>query len=298
MIEDLAACIHTRGAVFFTEVADAFAVRVTRSAAGVTHDHGEIALLNTLERYREEVRRLVRLVGSIVFGRLVVGAYVNAEHAEVGRVAGPNPVIGFAAEFADVLRGSSNETNVFVHDIIHGEVAVAVVKRNQLHTVFHAIGFFAFGQRFGYFLNRFHHRFGALCFRSVDGDAVEHLIGYIFHFGQQGDMEIGCALRIAVFCPETVFKDVIVRRAQFLNGTKTTMVVGEEETLVADDFTAAEHAALFGCEAHNGVFQTAFVDAVNVFSSELETFGLHGILKLGHHRQRPHAFVGTGRQHQ
>ena len=77
-----------------------------------------------------------------------------------------------------------------------------------------------------------------------------------------------------------------------LDEAVAAVVVGEEETLVAHQFSGAAAA-----EQHHGVFQAGLVHAVDVFGAELEALGLHVFNSLGNKGGQPHAFIGLGGQY-
>jgi len=134
--------------------------------------------------------------------------------------------------------------------------------------------------------------FGAGGFVLVDGDAGQYLSGYIFNFAQQSDVEIGGALRLLVGRPESVFQDVVLVGRKLLDGSITTVVVGEEQTLLGDDFSGAEHTALLRHQSNDGVFHRGLVDGIDVFGRQFQSARLHGILDLLQQGERPHAFIG------
>ena len=82
--------------------------------ARIAHNHGVIALLDTLEGNLKGLGGNIRLVGRGVGGRLVVSSGVDSEHGEVTSVTGPHPVVSLASEFSDRCRRSTDETDICV----------------------------------------------------------------------------------------------------------------------------------------------------------------------------------------
>ena len=62
----------------------------------------------------------------------------------------------------------------------------------------------------------------------------------------------------------------MLHRAVFLDVVVTTMMVGEQQALIADNLTSAA-----ATKEHNGVFQAAVIDAVDVLSSDFHAHLLH-----------------------
>ena len=77
------------------------------------------------------------------------------------------------------------------------------------------------------------------------------------------------------------------------------VVVGGDEALVGDNLAGAEvpEGATVVAEAHDGVFETALVDAVDVLGREFETGFLHVGIAFSDEREQPHAFVGIHFRH-
>ena len=292
-VHDVAANLHTHGTFFATQVAHTFTVGVTGGAAGIAHNHGKIACCCTLQTHREKLFGLIGLVVFVHIGRFVVCARINAEHAEIACMTGPAPVIGFPTKFAHVFRGSTHQTNIAIHLVIHGKKAISSPKRYQFHDVVYLIIAQGCFQLFFSPAHRFHYGFIAVGFRHVNGNDGKHLLCNILHLAQQSYIEIGGALLFFGFGPETIAQNIVLGGAKLLYSAITAMVVGKKQTFTAYDFAGAKHAALFAHEAHHGVFERSVVDTVNVCRSQLQAFCLHGILQFCHHGQGPHAFIGT-----
>ena len=67
-------------------------------------------------------------VGLGVVGRFAVLADVDTEHGEVTSVAGPHPVVGVAAELADVAGGSAHKADIGEDFVDVHKILVAVVE--------------------------------------------------------------------------------------------------------------------------------------------------------------------------
>ena len=211
-------------------------------------------------------------------------------------MTGPAPVIGFPTEFTHVFGWRAYQANITIYLVIHGKKAISSPKRHQFHHVVCLIIAQGCLQLFFSPAHRFHHGFIAVGFRHVNGNDGKHLLCNILHLAQQSYIEIGGALLLFRFGPETIAENIVLGCAKLLNSAITAMVVGKKQTFTAYDFAGAKHAALFAHEAHQGVFERSVVDTVNVCRSQLQAFGLHGILQFCHHGQGPHAFIGTQSQ--
>ena len=62
---------------------------------------GEVSFLDASTGYLQELLGGVGDIGLRVVGRHIVGIGIDAEDGEVSGMAGPHPVVGFSAEFAD-----------------------------------------------------------------------------------------------------------------------------------------------------------------------------------------------------
>ena len=76
-----------------------------------------------------------------------------------------------------------------------------------------------------------------------------------------------------------------------LYGVVAAVVVGEQQPFGRNQFARA--AAV---EQHHGILHRGFVDRVDVFGREAESFGAHVVDALRDEAREPHALVGGGRQ--
>ena len=245
------------------------ALRATR----VAQDHGIVAFLYALGGNLEAAGGLVGDVELAVFGRHVVGPGVYAEHGEVAGVAGPHPVVRFSAELAHGCRGSAHKAYVRIGPIHNDIVHIVVVEARD--------GDAAAG-------------IGGLCVLfEVIGRGALLLNGVrdVFHAHQEGDGEAGAGDFLAkVLGPVTIHEVVVLVRGQALDAAVTAVVVGDQETLVADHFTGAAAA-----KVDDGVFQGGFVDGVDFLRSQLAAGRLEVFsVELFQEGQEPHSFVGHG----
>ena len=291
-IHDVATQFYAHWTFFACQVFDAFAVSVAGGTTWVTHDHGIIAFFHATDVDGQVMGGCEGFVGRVEISGFVTRVGVDAEHAEIAGMTGPTPVVGFATKFTYTFWGSTYQTNIAVYFVEHRKELVAVVERGDFYYV--VVAFFAKGSynRFFGFGDLRSYGFGASGFILVDGDTGQHLAGYVFNFTQKTDVEIGGALSLLVGGPETIFQDVVLVGRKFLNGSVTTVVVREKQSLFGDYFSGTEHAALLRHQTNDGVFHRGLVDGVDVFGRQFQSAGLHGILDLLQQRERPHAFIG------
>ena len=78
-------------------------------------------------------------------------------------------------------------------------------------------------------------------------------------------------------------------RAMLLNVVIAAVVVGEQQAVVADNLARAA-----ATEEHDGIFQAAVVDAINVVGSDAHAHLLHLFLVLLEEHRDPHPLSGEG----
>ncbi len=284
----LPADLHAAGLLDVEGELHAVAAEEAVGAAGVAHHHGEVALLHAGDAHGEVVPGLERDIGLAGVGGLAIGAGVDAEEAEVARMAGPHPVVGVAAELADGAGRHAHQANIAV-GLVHEEVEL-IAFEHGLEVGAQAV-LLAHGglQLAGHLLD--------LLVPLVLGHAIvelgHHLGGDIIDPLQEAHAEAGGELLLAVHGIEAVGEVVVLDAAQALHRIVPAVVVGEEEALGAHHLPAAESAA----KAHHRVLEPASVDVVDVLGGELEAellhLGLVDLLELG---EQPHALVGIGGQ--
>ena len=272
-------------------VVDTIARHVTLGAAREAPNHGEVVLLHAIEADGQVVLGGQRHIVLAVGGRLTVLASINAEDAEVASVTGPHPVVGVATELTNRRVGHTNETHIWEH-LIDKHVVLVAFKETLDDRVVLAIFRSSSFQLLDFLTD------GSLLILIVHivGHHTEDFLGDIFHADEEAGGHFGGGQFLAiVFGPEAVAEIVMLVGAEFLDGAIATVVVGEEQTVFAHDFTCAEEASRLGfaAETHDGVFQTAVVDTVKLFRGQLKTHLLHVniIQALDEHRE-PHAFIG------
>ena len=193
--------------------------------------------------------RTIRNVPGRVGRRAVVFRSIDAEHREVARVAGPDPVVGVAPELADRRGRRGHEAHVVELLVDEQELLVAVVHLFDRGFVARAFGFgFA----------------DDLLRRLACGDPVGHIV----HADEEADPEFFVRQLLGPgHGPETIGQVVVLDGRMFLNGVVAAMVVGEQQAFGRDEF--ARTAAV---EEHDGVLHRGLVDRVDVFGREAEAF--------------------------
>lgn len=215
-------------------------------------------------------------VGNIlgrVGGGLVVLAGVDAEEREVARMAGPYPVVGVAAELADRRGRRADQAYVVELLVDEQKLLVAVV-----HLLDRGLVALAFGlgpaDDFG--------------LRFARSDAV----GDLFHADEEAYVELLVGQFLpARHGPEAVGQVVVFDARMRLYGVVAAVVVGEQQPFGRNQFARA--AAV---EQHHGILHRGFVDRVDVFGREAESFGAHVVDALRDEAREPHALVGGGCQ--
>ena len=216
---------------------------VAFGGAGEAHNHGIVALVQSLDGDGEVFGRLQGHVVGAVFGRLAVLVGIDAEHGEVARVARPHPVVRFAAELAHARRGCGYHAHVAVHFIINKVILVSGVEGQGQRLD----AGFAFQVAFlPFFLGKLAQEGGGHGFVFV------HLAGLDFGVHQVGDVHDAVheaelqsrrgQLFSAAFGPEAVRQVVVLHAAVLLYGRVSAVVVGEDEAFGRDDFARASAA--------------------------------------------------------
>ena len=251
-------------------------------AGGIAEHEGEVAFFGAFQRDVEVLSGLVGHVVLVVHCRMAVLVGIDAEDAEVARVAGPHPVVGVAAELANVARRAAHKAHVGIDLIEQQVVFVAQEEGLDADFVFRLLldvgnDLLDVGVDFGLTVG----------FSHVVGDAVQHLCRHVAHLTQEDDAEAGAGQLLApVHGPEAVGEVVVLHRAVFLYVVIAAVVVGEQQALVADDFAGAAAA-----KEDDGVFQAAVVDAVDVVSGDFYAHLLHLFLVVLQQHGNPHAFA-------
>ena len=204
-------------------------------------------------------------------------------------MAGPHPVVGVAAEFADIARGSAHKAYIGEDLVDIHEVLVAVVE--GLDNGFVVCAGHGFDGEDGDVLLDDALAFGL---GGLVVDAFKHTVGHIFHSHKTGCGESFAGyLLTAVHCPESMGEVVVLDGAVAGDVVVAAVVVGEEEALVGDKLAGASLV-----EKDDGVFEAGVVDVVDVFSGDMHACFLHGSLVLAQKHGNPHALVGHSRGQQ
>ena len=226
-------------------------------------------------------------VGGRVGRGAAVGGGVDAEEAEVARVAGPPPVVALPAELAH-RRGRG-------HDEAHvGVVAVdrEPVLRAAVVAVHHAheggVGL-ADGLTDGVAHGVGHPR--PLLLARTGRDGGQDAPGDILLAHQEAHVQPRAGQLVgAAAGHETVGNVVVPGGGVLLHGLEAAVVVGEHQPLAAHHHARAEAA-----EAHHGILQRRAAGVVQLAGREAQAQLTHGAagacVEPGEH---PHAFVGKG----
>ena len=91
--------------------------------------------------------------------------------------------------------------------------------------------------------------------------------------------------------PEAVGQIVVLDGRQALDRSVAAVVVGNQQSFRGDELGRAAVV-----EEHDGVFERSLVDAVNVFRSQLESFGAHIVDARRDQARQPHALIGECRE--
>ncbi len=116
-------------AAFLNAVRRKIAARGTR----ISHSHGKVALLVSVERNTSPVFRMIRHVVFRVFSRSVgLRVGIDAEHRVVAGLSRPHPVVGLASELTHRLRYGKYKSEVVKVAVSSGKELVSLVVRLNL----------------------------------------------------------------------------------------------------------------------------------------------------------------------
>ena len=154
--------------------------QVTIRRPWVTHDHGIISVLDPGGANRKvTVGFEGNVTKAVVFGRFSVGAGINTKDRKVTGMAGPHPVVGIAAEFADAAGGCTHQANIFVNHVNRKNKLVSVENGSNIALI---TLLFGRGLVSDDFANLGDHR-TALGFGDI-AKGVVHSVGHILHTDQ------------------------------------------------------------------------------------------------------------------
>ncbi len=230
------------------------------------------------------VRRVVR--------RFIVLAGINAKNGEIAGVARPHPVVGVSPELSDGGRGCTYEANILVDFEDGHEILVAVevrfdfgVQIGTLHRIL--FQFFAYFDYFSF----------VLLIGHVGSQAGVDLVGDIFHAHENGCGDAGISqFLLTGSCPETVTQIVVFQTAVCLNHAECAVVVGDHESLTANQFSGAKvgKGSTLSSQPDHGIFQGCLVDGVDVLCRQPEALALHVFdVVLFEQHGNPHTLVGA-----
>ena len=260
---------------------------VAARGAGVAEDEGEVALVDALEADFEVLQRTVGGVLLAEIGRLAVGG-IDAEDGEVARVARPHPVVGVAAELADVRGRGSDKAHVGEDLVDIHKVLVAIVEG-----FYHGLVVSTLGGAGGDGLDVLGDNGLAVLLGGLVVDAGQDLLGDVLHADEAGDAEAGAGqLLVAAHGPEAVGQVVVLDGGVADNLAVAAVVVGEQKAFVADELAGAAAA-----EEDDGILERGLVDVVDVLRADAHAGTLHGGFVALEEHGDPHAFVGAEGQH-
>ena len=189
-------------------------------------------------------------------------------------MAGPDPVVGIAAELADRRGRCGHQTDVIELFVDEQELLVAVVHLLDGGLVAFALGFGLADQLLGGFAGRQSLRHLLHAYQETD---VESFVGQLLGPGHG---------------PEAVGEVVVLDGRVALDGVVAAVVVGEQQAFGRDEF-----ACTAAVEEHHGVLHRGLVDRVDVFGRQAESFRAHVVDALGDEAREPHALVCQCGQH-
>ena len=185
----------------------------------------------------------------------------------------PHPVVGFAAELADRRGRRADQAYVVELLVDEQKLLVAVVHLLDRGLVALAFGLGPaddFGLRF----------------------ARSDTVGDLFHADEEAYVELLVGQFLpARHGPEAVGQVVVFDARMRLYGVVAAVVVGNQQSFRGDELGRAAVV-----EEHDGVFERSLVDAVNVFRSQLESFGAHIVDARRDQARQPHALIGECRE--
>ena len=210
-------------------------------------------------------------VGLAVIRRLIVRIRIDAEHTEITRVARPYPVVGVSAEFPHRRRRRSYEPDIAVSFCGDQVKAVAKIKRHHLSVEAGAIRGLGNQVRFcrlGIF--RIAHKLrDVLDAVNKGGDQVR--VGQLFRARHR---------------PKAIRQVVVFHRAVVRDLAIPAVMIGQQQALPADHLCGAS-----AIKMNDGIFQTAFVDAVDVLCGQVQAHRLHVPFDCLQQSRNPHALL-------
>ena len=186
-------------------------------------------------------------------------------------MARPHPVVRISAEFPHRRRRRPYEPHIAVGFCGDQVKAVAEIKRHHFSIETGAIR----GLR-----NQV--RFCRLGIFSI----AHKLCDVLDAVNESGDQVRIHQLLRARHRPKAIRQVIIFNRTVVGNLAITAVVIGQQQALPADHLRRAA-----SIEMHNGILQTAFVDAVNVLCSQVQAHRLHVPFHSLQQSRDPHALL-------
>ena len=264
---------------------DTVARQITVGASGISHRHGEVALLVTLQAHLCPVLGMVGHVVLRVGCRSVgLGVGIDTEHREVAGLAWPHPVVGLATKLTHRLGHGEHQSEVGEVLIGSGVEPVAFIERLYFHVVCRVL---CHGAQVEALLKVLDQHFLLIC-RQLVVSVAEDTVGDVLLADHEGyeHVLVGQLLLVALGV-ETVEHVVVVNGGVGADGFKTAVMIGEDQSVG----THHDSRAIAGEVDHGAADGVAALIEVSV--GQGETFLLHGVVdRLWQVEQRPHAFVG------
>ena len=204
-VEHLATQVDHDGVDDISFLVDGHGRQVFVGAGGIAEHKGEVAFFGA---FQGDVKVFGGLVGHIVFvvhGGVTVLVGIDAEDAEIARVAGPDPVVGVAAKLADVARRAAHEAHVGEDLVEQHIIFVAQEEGLDAHFVFGLL--LNLGNEF---LHVLIHLGLALLFFHFGRDTEEHLLGHVAHLAEEDDTETRARQFFALVHGPEAFGEVVV----------------------------------------------------------------------------------------
>ena len=207
--------------------------KVARGRTGETHNHGVVALVNTLERDGQVFFHLEWHVMLAVGCRFAIFVGIDAEHGKVGVLAWPYPVVAIATKLSDVIGRIGHKAHVLIGLFVeYVELVATEVGHNAcIHALllakvalFEHLGSERFKKTIalhGIFVGLFLFSFGV------------HLFSHIGNAHHEGECQaFGCAQFLsAVVRKVAVLHVVVANAAHLVHVAETAVVVGEHKTV-------------------------------------------------------------------
>ena len=264
----------------------------TAGAAGEAHDHGVVAVFDAAQTDGQPLVAVQRHVGFGVARGASLGIGVDAEHRKVGIVARPHPIVLVEAELGDLLGRVHHQTDVVVALFDEEEIAIASEEGDNARTHAGRLGVGAgLEQRFGQGAEHGGRLALVLVVFLLAREGLDARCD-IVDADHEGEGEAGHGQLLgAALGEEAVLEIIVLEVAHLVHKGEAAVVVGEDESVGADDFAGASAA-----ETADDIAERGAVVTVEGFGGELQSGFAErvGEVLLLHEFEQPHALVGTG----